>query len=242
MKRLLPLFVAATLAASTDAQVSIGNRLGVSISHQESDDAEMQKILEKDNNALLGMSTALCLEVKIKPFIAAQMEFGITQKGHQIKEEKQPGYNRIRLLYADAALLAKGIIGKGPAKLNILAGASFGRGMVGIQRQYVQDTLVDVPNSTASIIDFDKDNDVVNPVEWSLIGGLGASFDLGTSRLFVDGRYISGLTSYASDKKQSDGTTLPGIFNRSILIQVGYLVQLNDPKGKTPAKPDAPQY
>ncbi len=242
MKRILPLFIAASLSASTDAQVSIGNRLGVSISHQESDDTETQKLLEQDQNVLLGMSTALCLEVKIKPFIAVQTEFGITQKGHQVKEEKQPGYNRTRLLYADAALLAKGIIGNGPAKLNILAGTSFGRGMVGIQRSYIQDTLENIPNSYAEIIDFDKDNDLVNPVEWSLIGGLGASFDLGNSRLFVEGRYVNGLTSYNSDKKQPDGSTLPGVFNRSILIQFGYLVQLNDPKSKAPAKPEAPQY
>jgi hypothetical protein len=242
VKRLLPLFIAATFAASTDAQVSIGNRLGLSISHQESSDALAKDSLEKDQNTLLGMSTALCLEVKVKPFIAVQAEFGLTQKGHQIKEEKQPGYQRTRLLYADAAILAKGIIGKGPTKLNVLAGASFGRGMVGIHRTYQQDTLVDVQNSAASIIDFDKDNDKVNPAEWSLIGGLGASFDLGRSRVFVEGRYVSGLTSYTSDKKQADGSTLAEITNRSILIQFGYLVQLNDPKNDKPVKPETPQY
>ncbi len=255
MKRVLPLFIAAALAASTDAQVSIGNRIGWSISHQVSDDAETQKLLETNNNALLGMSMGLILETRIKPFIAAQLEFGLTQKGHQTREAKQDGYSRLRLNYGEAQFLAKGIIGKGPAKLNVLAGISFGRGLVGILRttnKAVEDSTMNINqgdttyaytyflDESSSLRDFDEGVENLNRVEWSLVGGLGASFDLGRSRVFLEGRYVYGLTSIYNPGK--DGVTLPDIFNRSILINFGYLVQLNDPKSKTPPKPEAPQY
>ncbi len=255
MKRLLPLLFATTIAASTDAQVSIGNRLGWSISHLESDDSKTQELLEKDKTTLLGMSMGLIVESKIKPYIAAQMEFGLTQKGHQIKEAKQDGYSRLRLNYGEAQFLAKGIIGKGPTKLNVLAGVSFGRGLVGIERttnKAVEDStmVINQGDTTYSytffldeesdLRDFDDGVENLNRVEWSFVGGLGASFELGRSRVFVEGRYVHGLTSINNPAK--DGITPPDVFTRSILIQFGYLVQLGEPKQDTPTKPEAPQY
>lgn len=247
MKRILPLLVAATLAASSDAQVSIGNRVGPSFSRLFSTDAEANKVLEKNNNTLLGVSMGLVLEVKIKPFIAVQTEFGLTQKGHQIMEPKQDGYNRLRLNYGEGQLLAKGIVGKGPAKLNILAGASFGRGLVGVSRT-ANNTFdadsVQFLDLSSSLVDFDENVDTeLNRVEISFVGGLGASFDLGNSRLTIEGRHVRGLTSIYNDgSRKLEGTPWPETFNRSLLIQFGYLVQLNDPKSKAPAKPEAPQY
>lgn len=244
MNRSSSFLLATLIAASTTAQVSIGNRAGIGSSHTVSDDADVQKLLETDNNPLLGLGVAMVVEVKIKPFIALQSEFGLTQKGHQIKEPKQDGYSRLRTNYGEAQLLAKGIIGKGPAKLNILAGASFGRGMVGVQRNAnnALDTTTSISflDQNSKLVDFGPGADELNRVEWSLIGGLGASFDLGTSRVFIEGRYVNGLTSIYNDSKS--GTTAPGVFNRTLLLQFGYLVQLNDPKKDTSAKPEAPQY
>jgi len=255
VNRLLPLLFAVTVAASTDAQVSIGNRLGWSISHLESDDAATQEQLETNKTTLLGMSMGLLVESRIKPFIAAQLEFGLTQKGHQINEAKQDGYSRLRLNYGEGQFLAKGIIGKGPTKLNVLAGVSFGRGLIGIERttnKAVEDSTMNINqgdttytytyflDEESDLRDFDDGVENLNRVEWSFVGGLGASFDLGRSRVFVEGRYVHGLTSINNPGK--DGVTPPDIFNRSILIQFGYLVQLNDPKKSTSAKPEAPQY
>lgn len=255
MTRTLPALIILLLALPATAQVSIGNRLGWSISHLESDDADTQEALEKDKTTLLGMSMGLIVESKIKPFLAAQLEFGLTQKGHQQNEAKQDGYKRLRLNYGEAQFLAKGIIGNGPTKLNVLAGVSFGRGLIGIERtttRAIEDSTMNINqgdttytytyflDEASGLRDFDDGVENLNRVEWSLVGGLGASFDLGRSRVFVEGRYVHGLTSINNPAEK--GITPPDVFNRSILIQFGYLVQLNDPKSKTPPKPEAPQY
>lgn len=244
MARLSTLLTSMALVGSSLAQVSIGNRAGLSISSLNSTDADVQKMLETNKTTLLGVSTAMVVEVKVKPFIAVQGEFGLTQKGHQIREKKQDGYSRLRTNYGEVNLLAKGIIGKGPAKLNILAGASFGRGLVGVQRSAnnALDTInnINFLDESSALVDFGPGADELNRIEWCLVGGLGASFDLGTSRLFVEGRYVSGLTSIYNEGKGA--VQVPEVFNRSILIQVGYLVELGSAKPKAAPVPQAPQY
>lgn len=262
MKRLLPFLLSATIAASTDAQVSIGNRLGASISHQETKD---EKILEHEGagqTPLLGLSSAIVIESKIKPFLAAQVELGWTQKGRQNSESGLSDFYRMRLNYGEGQFLAKGIIGKGPVKFNILAGFSFGRGLVAAELgEYSENDHVTLVNADTLIVNQDTLTHVTDTTftrerkyldkflpfsktregglaitETSLIGGLGVSFDLGRSRVFVEGRYVKGMTAIYNGKLDE-----PNIFNSSILINFGYLVQLNDPKDAS-VKPAAPQY
>lgn len=263
MKRLLPLLIVTTFAASTDAQVSIGNRAGLSISHQESDKEDKIDPAGTGQTPLSGLSVGLILESKIKPFLAAQFELGLTQKGRQLSEPKLTEYYRMRLNYAEGQFLAKGIIGKGPTKLNLLAGISFGRGLVGTELgefsendslhlsgngtavwggdtiAFSQDTTV---TRTTSYLDrnipFNSDrNGGLAITEWSFVGGVGVSFDVGKARLFLEGRYVHGLNTIYNGRLNE-----PDVFNRSIIINFGYLVQLNDPKNDKPAKPEAPQY
>lgn len=263
VKRLLPLSLAAFITVPTVAQVSIGNRMGLSISHHETSDNKFIDPVGDGTSPLTGASVALIVESKIKPFIAAQVELGLTQKGRQISEPNLKDYYRMRLNYGEGQFLAKGIVGKGPTKLNILAGISFGRGLVaaelgeftetdtitvrglvsgtvdGDTMTFFQDTtFLRTRTYTDRYLPFEKDRKgALALTEWSFVGGLGVSFDLGQSRLFVEGRYVHGLTTIHNGKLDE-----PDVFNRSILIQFGYLVQLNDPKKNAPAKPEAPQY
>lgn len=238
-------FCSLALASACLAQVSIGNRAGLGFSRQISDDDALQTLLDKDQNTLIGFAAALPVEVMIHPNIGFQVEFALTQKGHQQNEPKQVGYYRQRLNYGEAALLAKGAIGKGPTKLNLLAGASFGRGLVGVQRTAatgIGTDSVSFLDQDSKLVDFGPGTDELARVEWSFIGGLGVSFDIGRSRIFLEGRYVYGLTSIYNPVKS--GTELPGVFNRTTLFQVGYFVRLNDRKEKgvssTPA--GVPQY
>ena len=265
VKRLLPFCLAILIAASTHAQVSIGNRLGMALSHQESDDALILDHEGAGPTPLLGLSSALVIEAKIKPFIAAQVELGWTQKGRQNSESGLSDFYRMRLNYGEGQLLAKGIIGKGPVKLNILAGISLGRGLVATElgeysefdnikvvnadtliinqdtATYTIDTTATFPHERKYVdrfLPFNKTRDGGLAItETSLVGGLGVSFDLGRSRVFIEGRYVKGMTAIYNGKLNE-----PDVFNSSILFQFGYLVQLNDPKKDASAKPEAPQY
>lgn len=266
MNRFFPLSLAVLLTASAEAQVSIGNRVGLSLSHQETTDSEFIERNGKGQTTLVGLSSAIVIESKIKPFLAVQVELGVTQKGRQNADKSIPAdYYRMRLNYGEGQFLAKGIVGKGPAKLNILAGISFGRGLVAAELGEFQnnDTVklsgqgTYVYNSGHDTLTFSHDTTLVVHgsyldrylpfeadrkggmalTEWSFVGGLGVSFDLGRSRLFIEGRYVQGLTPIYNGKLNE-----PDVFNRSLLINFGYLVQLNDPKKNTSAKPEAPQY
>ncbi len=237
--RLLSLLIGFASLTASFAQVSIGNRAGIDFSHFVSDNDTVQTQLDKDQNTLIGFAMALPVEVMFLPNVGVQLEFGLTQKGHQQKEPKQLGYHRTRTNYAEASLLAKGVFGNGPTKLNVLAGASFGRGMVGVQRTAYSDTVVLLAEAS-KLIDFGPGADELARVEWSFIAGLGVSFDIGRSRLYLEGRYVHGLTSIYNPVKS--GPELPGVFNRSTLFQVGYFIRLNDRKAKAAVAPTVPQY
>jgi|GEM_PF-2476389 len=258
MNRLFLLLTAIIMAGYANAQISLGHRAGLSIASQQSDN---EAFLQgrgiggspiDDPHALMGVSSAFVMEAMIKPYIGVQVELGITQKGRQISEktfDDGRDYYRLRLNYGEGQLLLKGTVGKGTVKGNLLGGISFGRGLSAVERgKFSVDSLsgeVIDRRDSASIkeledrfIDFDAvTKGFLAPTELCWVAGAGVSFELGRSRLFLEGRFTQGLTAIYNGELNE-----PDVFNRSILVQLGYLVRLNDLKVTKPVAPDAPAY
>ncbi|HRT53776.1 MAG TPA: outer membrane beta-barrel protein, partial [Flavobacteriales bacterium] len=248
MKRLIPLFVASLVMTTVQGQVSMGHRAGLSIASQRSEKEDFLKGRGiggrpmDDPHALMGVSSALVVEAMIKPYIGVQLELGITQKGRQISEknfDQGRNYYRLRLNYGEGLLLLKGTLGKGSVKGNLLGGISFGRGLSAVERgKFSVDSLsgevVDRRDSASikeledRFIDFDDvTKGFLAPTELCWVVGAGVSFDIGRSRIFLEGRFNQGLSAVYNGKLNE-----PDVFNRAILVQAGYLVRLNNRKEK----------
>src|SRR5690606_11574797 len=112
MSRTILLFLLASLGSSSIAQVSIGNRGGVSFFRTgfSADTDEWLNDLKKNSLTITGISFALPVEIMLTEHFALQPEIGYTLKGKAYKGLHQ-SVSTTKLNYLDFTLLAKGRIG-----------------------------------------------------------------------------------------------------------------------------------
>lgn len=247
--RALPTFIAALGIVVLQAQVSVGIRGGVNWAKLAAEEGIIQ-----GTQARLGPAGAIIIGVPLSKRLSLVPEIGFVQRGY--KQEIHGGWlgNRyvydsngnlgwgygyssgpapiIRdyymvLDYVDLAALAKFHIGSSPMRPHLLAGITAGW-MTGARQYYVS---LEGNKFAGEILDPHAMK--MNRLNLGLCGGAGFTFTIGASHLFVEGRYLYGLTNVwngllVTDVNGAKVGELNG-YDRSIQFTVGWML----PVGKT---------
>ncbi len=123
---------------------------------------------------------------------------------------------RLDASYIEIPLLLKVGTGFGIGRFDVLLGPSFGYALNG----KIKTTLSIAGQVETETRDLDFENDNYNRSDLGAQVGASLGINLGSStRLFVDGRYLLGLSNVNSDENTSDQT----IKNRGIALSGGLL-------------------
>lgn len=208
-----------TMAAS--AQISIGPRVGVNLSNWSVDSGEDVG----DFKSRTGYQFGIAAEIRFNDNFAIQPELNFLQKGaRQDMAEVDSVLGNIAfksnyvINYLEVPVLVKAGKSFGPARVDILAGPSFGYGLNGKLKS--EFTIGGETNKDESDLNFKDDQ--IKRVDVGLQFGASVSFNLGDrASLFVDGRYLFGLT----DLNDSDDDSFK-VNNRGIGLSAGVLFKL----------------
>jgi len=215
------LFILITLffaAPQVFSQVHFGVRGGIINSTVNYSQTSAGQIVD-NRNGLIGSAL---IEFRINDGFAIQPEIAWAQRGWDNTsvvsipfittiETKQAE----RINYAEIPLMMKAGFGIGPVRLDLLAGPSFSLALNGKRTTTVKttnlitNTTSESPSDTEDLV-FDQD---YKKADLNLQGGAALSFRLGGTRIFVDGRYLYGVTdlSNSSDTEiTSRGVAITG--------------------------------
>ncbi len=231
MRALLIILLFTSSVACSFAQVSIGHGFGYTSTMFRFDisDASVKAFLEKGAMHCSGSSATIPVEIKLAKCFALQPELAYTEKGIENSS------SRTRLNYGELHVLAKALIGNGPTNLLVFAGPSLGRGLL-----VTYHGVVSYYGSGVGAADF-GDRSAYRQYEFSAIGGIGAGFGIGRSRMEIEARYLYSFTPiYNKDFLFTDVngqviSNLGNVYNQGFLFQLGYLIPLSCPKPATTA-------
>lgn len=222
-KSILTLVIAfAAFTVSAQIQISYGPRVGVNLAKWAVDSED--EIGDIKNR--LGFLGGAVFEIRFNENFAIQPEINFLQKG--VKTE----FSETDTLFGDYSSSADVFfnylevpvtlkVGKsfGVARVDVLAGPSLGYGLSGKTKNTY--TINGVTEKEEFDIDFKDDE--ISRIDVSLQIGAAVSFGLGESaRLFVDGRYLLGLSNLVDTSDSDD----PTIHNRGIALSAGILFPL----------------
>lgn len=183
-----------------NAQFSIGPKLGINISTAAGDD------VFDDLESVVGLQFGVAGEVSISEQFAVQPEVLYFQKGSKI--DFMGVETKTFLNYLEIPILVKGKFGA-PDGLQFIAtlGPSFGFGLGGKMKMGDEE------------VDFDFEDDNLSEFDLSLSIGAGAQIPVGPGNLFLDLRYLLGLTTL-------DNAGEFDAFNRGFGIATGFLFSI----------------
>lgn len=215
-------FALITLAAT--AQISIGPRVGVTLAKWSLNEDELADFGDIKNRS--GLLAGVVAEIRLNDNFAIQPEINFMQKGFKSEysevdsifgslEEKT---NAV-INYLEVPVLLKAGASFGPARVDVLAGPSFGYGLNGkVKYEFTFDGETEKEEE-----DIDFEDDEISRLDLGLQFGAAVTFGLGErANIFVDGRYLLGLTNL-NDSGDDDIKA----YNRGIALSAGVLFSLN---------------
>lgn len=207
-------------AVSAQVQISVGPRVGINLANFSVDDEE--EIGELDNR--LGFLAGVVGEFRFSENLALQSELGFIQKGAKsefsfedpqlgtISEEANFIFN-----YLEVPVLFKAGTSFGQVRLDGLIGPSFGYAM-SAKGKY-KTTIGGETEEEEESIDFDDEG--ISRFDLGLQFGAILGIDLSeTAQIFVDGRYLLGLSNLNEDSEDGD------IKNKGLAFSAGVLFDL----------------
>ena len=206
---LLPLIGLLLPLVSVSAQgVGIGLRTGASFANANFDDDTR----EFDTQNLTGYSLGLMVPIFLSDNFAVQPELSYVQKGFKRELAFTAGVElqTFTISYYEIPVLLRASFGPDNLKFYFQGGAAFG---------YAGSGEVELEGI---ITDVDFSSDAFNRTDVSGIGGAGLQFGGAGLSLFVDGRYVYGL---------SESGTLDDEFsytNRGLTLSAGLLFMLGN--------------
>jgi len=233
MKKLL-LFVAFLTLGSTiaQAQLYLGGKIGYNGSKTVASNS-IEAILP-DIRMMHGVTGGAILGYSFGEFFDLQGEFNITQKGFVIKEAKgfdlfnlplEVGIDyRNRFTYLELPILAKRKIGNDRIKGYFAVGPQIGYMIKGRSKGIANVILpIKLLDQTLNL-----DNLGFKRFEFSGVAALGAEFNVGIGKLFVEGRYTHAFTDYYKIPLGGSVQIESDIQNRNIGGSVGLLIPINN--------------
>lgn len=199
--------------SNLSAQMSVGGRVGVNFANINND----QDGISFDTDAITGLQIAGILDIGLSNNFSIQPELNFIQKGFKI-ELDFGGYSastKFNLNYLEAPIHAKYKFGTETLKFFALAGPSIGFAMSG--------KTENCESGICQTEDFEfNDDDGFQRIEIGLSMGAGVGFNAGPGQLFLDLRYLLGLSNLNEDS--DDGK----IHNRGFAIGLGYMIPLGN--------------
>ncbi len=213
----------ATLATNASAQLSIGPRAGINLASWSLNDLAQEDLGESKSR--LSLLFGAVAEIRINDNFAIQPEINFIQKGARFEEtERDPiqgdvSYELdILLNQIEIPVMLKGGVSFGGGRFDVLAGPSFSYSLNG----RIKSTFTAGGNSESETEDINFEEDEFARTELGLQFGVAASFNLGSSaKLFLDGRYLMGLTNLNTSEDDDIEAK-----NRGIALSAGVLFPL----------------
>ena len=205
---LIPLLFLLVFTVSSHAQ-SVGPKVGINIASWAGDDQFDDDFFTSNTVFQFGAVA----ELPLTDQLSLQPELLFFQKGFGT-ETSFLGVTSTtdnRLNYLEIPVLGKFFLTDGPTQIFVTAGPSFGFGLGG---KAIRESGGDTEE-----VDIDFEEDELSVLDLSLSIGAGAQAEVGPGKVFVDIRYLMGLTNVddAPENEQID------IFNRGIGIAAGFL-------------------
>ena len=206
---LLALFVLFSFAVQVHAQ-SVGVKAGVNIASWAGDDIFDEDVF----SSITGLQFGAVAVLPVSDKFAIQPELLFLQKGfeNEIDFLSEKIITTTTLNYLEIPILARITLTEGPTQIFVNAGPSIGLGLGG--------TIKSEAGGVEEEEDFDFDENDTNSFDLGLAVGAGVQFEVGPGNLFIDVRYLlglSGLDDSENEEEQIDA------FNRGIGASVGFL-------------------
>lgn len=252
----LPLFLTVlsfSFCQTTYAQISIGVRAGMLINNMDMDIPDFNE--EYEFKSVTGFQFALPIEIALGEMFAIQPEIMYGSHGTRstINETfEELGFTYIseedltfRINTLEIPLLGKVKLGSSKLKFNLFAGPSMGFGMNG-EAKVKYSYRVEDPNGNE--IDSDRDSETIDgkfvkdgfdeddidddefPLSKTYLNlhfGGGVAYDLGKASIFLDARYILGLSDNFPDYKDAGSDEKVTGKSRRIGLSLGVMFPLN---------------
>lgn len=234
------------------AQISVGARGGVSLNNLVVDPLEEG---EPKPEAVIGFQVAIPIEFAIGDMFAVQPEImygthGARQEDNSTSTEggfvSTVDYKaEFKINTLEIPLLAKLKLGNENLKFHVLAGPSFGFGLSGqsniMSNLKITDPLGNVFLENSSNEDFDAkfvadgynaddvsdDEFAVTKTNLNLHMGAGIGFDLGGPTVFLEARYILGLSDLAPEVDGTSKDDANTIKSNRLGLNLGVMFPLN---------------
>ena len=238
---------------TTDAQISIGVRSGMLINNMDMDIPEFDEDYEFES--VTGFQFAVPVEIALGEMFAIQPEIMYGSHGtrstiNETFEELGFTYTSeedltIRINTLEIPLLGKVKLGSSKLNFNLFAGPSMGFGINGeakVKYSYrVEDTngnVIDSDSDRETLDgkfvkdgfdedDIDEDEFPLSKTYLNLHFGGGVGYDLGKVSIFLDARYILGLSDNFPDYKDADSDEKVTGKSRRIGLSLGVMFPLN---------------
>lgn len=210
------------LALAAFAQISIGPRAGINLASW-SLGGEIAEDLPSAKSRLSYLFGAVA-EIRINDNFAVQPELLFVQKGARFEEsETDPVLGTASYEFTavtnnfEIPVLLKGGTSFGSGRFDVLVGPSFAYSMNG--KLKTKATFMGQTEEEEEDIDFDDDE--FSRTDLNLQFGAAFTFNVGGASVFVDGRYLLGLTNL--NTSDDDDSTVK---NKGIALSVGALFPL----------------
>ena len=219
-KVLLSILAVVAISISTQAQISIMPKFGVTMSNFSLSNAVEQALTDGDGSlkSRLGLTGGVALNIGLGEMFSIQPELNFVQKGTKISYSGIDVEGNMILNYIELPVLAKVSFGSETVKAYVNAGPSLGLGLNG---------KLKVEGETADIKFGDGDEDNVlyldNNLDFGVQFGAGVGFGVGPGQLVIDARYGLGLSNLID---ATDGATKDDVKskNRVLSFSVGYMI------------------
>jgi Outer membrane protein beta-barrel domain len=221
-------FVALGFCQSVNAQkISLGVRGGVLINNMELSNSFG---IEYDNKSVTGLQFSVPLEIAFGNMFSIQPEIMYGSHGFKLtyeESETDSGVTEsetvesvIKINTLEIPVLAKFKLGSSKLKFNVFAGPSIGFGMNGegkYKYSYAvteNGTVIEEEIERAVLVakfvkdgydenDLDEDEFPLRRTNLNLHFGVGVAYNIGKASLFIDARYILGLSDHFPDYKDA---------------------------------------
>jgi hypothetical protein len=195
------------------AQLSVGGRIGLNLATVNIEQDGLS--IKPDSKA--GLQIAGLLDIGVSENFSIQPELTFIQKGYKFEFDflGTKSEDKFIINYLEVPVHAKYGFGGEKIKAFVMGGPSLGFALGGKLESCVDGTC------ESEDIEF-SDDDGFNRFELGLSLGAGIGLNVGPGEVFLDVRYLLGLSRIMED--DSDGTTK----NQGVAIGLGYMIPLGN--------------
>jgi hypothetical protein len=204
LKRLSLLLALALIACQVQAQFAIGLRAGANFANETIDPIDE----DVDLKSITALNAAVVFEIGLGESFAIQPELALIQKGSKTVDDVLNEDLELKFTNIEVPVLLKFRFGSESFKAFITAGPTFG---------YLASGKYTFGDESETLEGDDWDD--INRLEIGASVGAGIGFGVGPGTLFLDGRYLLGL----SDLDKTDDSK---VTNKGIGLSLGYLIPL----------------